>query len=320
MQAILPSALVARLDFAGLRVEPGSFVDEELSQRHADLLYAVPYRDGGEALVYLLFEHQSTPEPLMPFRLLRYMLRIWERWHTAHPDAHRLPLLIPSVLYHGAEAWTAPLAFEELIDLPPDLEAPLRPFVPHFRCVLDDLSGITDAQLKARSLTALALLVLVCLRDARTVPDLVDRLAPWKQALRRAFEAPNGVGAVEALIRYILQVAAPADGPERLKLIFEEAVGAPGKEVVVTIAEQLIEKGIEKGIEIGLVRGREEGLEEGREEGQRASLRRLMERRFGPLSAAAEARVAAAGAGHLDAWLDAILVAPSLEALLDITP
>ncbi|MEZ4468948.1 MAG: Rpn family recombination-promoting nuclease/putative transposase [bacterium] len=30
LQAILPSALVARLDFAGLRVEPGSFVDEEL--------------------------------------------------------------------------------------------------------------------------------------------------------------------------------------------------------------------------------------------------------------------------------------------------
>ncbi|MEZ4468950.1 MAG: hypothetical protein R3F43_32090 [bacterium] len=39
-----------------------------------------------------------------------------------------------------------------------------------------------------------------------------------------------------------------------------------------------------------------------------------------PLSPAAEARVQAADAGQLDAWLDAILVAPSLEALLDVTP
>ncbi|MEZ4468949.1 MAG: Rpn family recombination-promoting nuclease/putative transposase [bacterium] len=86
----------------------------------------MPYRD--EAPVYLLFEHQSTPEPLMPFRLLRYMLRIWGAGTLPTPTpigSH----LIPSVLYHGAEAWTAPLAFEELIDLPPDLEAP-RPSSP----------------------------------------------------------------------------------------------------------------------------------------------------------------------------------------------
>ncbi|MEZ4464924.1 MAG: Rpn family recombination-promoting nuclease/putative transposase [bacterium] len=63
LRSILPPALVARLDFDALRVESGSFVDEELSQRHADLLYAVPWRDGGEVLVYLLFEHQSTAEP-----------------------------------------------------------------------------------------------------------------------------------------------------------------------------------------------------------------------------------------------------------------
>ena len=257
LRSILPPALVARLDFDALRVESGSFVDEELSQRHADLLYTVPWRAGGELLVYLLFEHQSTVEPLMPFRLLRYMLRIWERWLAGRPDARHLPLLVPAVLYHGAEAWTAPVAFEDLFDLPPELVEPLRAFVPHFRCVLDDLSGVTDDDLRGRSAAALVGLVLFVLRDARTVPDFLDRFGRWQDALRRVAESPHGIGAVEALIRYILQVVAPSGGPEKLKQIFEQAMGAKGKVVVVSIAEQLIEQ----GIELGLVRGREEGRE-----------------------------------------------------------
>jgi predicted transposase YdaD len=30
--------------------------------------------DQGPALLYCLFEHQSTPDPWMPLRLLRYIL------------------------------------------------------------------------------------------------------------------------------------------------------------------------------------------------------------------------------------------------------
>ncbi|MEZ4466270.1 MAG: Rpn family recombination-promoting nuclease/putative transposase [bacterium] len=281
LRTILPPALCARLEFDGLRVESGSFVDDELSQRHADLLYTVPWRDGGEALVYLLFEHQSTPEPLMPFRLLRYMLRIWERWLATRSEARRLPLLIPAVLYHGAEAWTTPLAFEDLIDLPPGLDEPLRPFVPHFRCVLDDLSGVTDAELRARSASAMARLVLFSLRGARTAPDFFDRLAAWTDVVWQVWNAPQGIDALEAIIRYTLQVAAPAGGPDKLKQILERAVGAQGREVVVTIAEQLIEKGIEQGIEKGIEKGIEIGLVRGHEEGQRDTLRRLLEVRFG---------------------------------------
>ena len=46
------------------------------SGRHTDLLFSVAWRGGGEALVYLLFEHQSTSDGLMAFRILRYLVRI----------------------------------------------------------------------------------------------------------------------------------------------------------------------------------------------------------------------------------------------------
>jgi hypothetical protein len=34
--------------------------------------------NGHAAFLYVLFEHQSTNDPLMAFRLLRYLVRIWE--------------------------------------------------------------------------------------------------------------------------------------------------------------------------------------------------------------------------------------------------
>ena len=38
--------------------------------------------DGRAAFVYVLIEHQSSPDPMMPLRMLRYVMRIWERWTT----------------------------------------------------------------------------------------------------------------------------------------------------------------------------------------------------------------------------------------------
>ncbi len=72
----LPPALVARLAFPTLALRPGSYVDEALRERHSDLLFTVETLGGAPVLVYLLFEHQSSVDALMAYRLLRYMVRI----------------------------------------------------------------------------------------------------------------------------------------------------------------------------------------------------------------------------------------------------
>jgi hypothetical protein len=61
--SLAPSALVEALDWSTLTLRPGSFVDAALRHQHTDLLYSAMRRDGGETLVYFLFEHQSTPSP-----------------------------------------------------------------------------------------------------------------------------------------------------------------------------------------------------------------------------------------------------------------
>jgi hypothetical protein len=62
LRAVLPAALVGRLDLDRLTPAPDSFVDATLQWRHCDVLFTAPL-DGREAFVYMLVEHQSPPGP-----------------------------------------------------------------------------------------------------------------------------------------------------------------------------------------------------------------------------------------------------------------
>jgi hypothetical protein len=77
LRAVLPPDLAARVDLGRLATVPASFVDEALQWRYSDLLFTAPL-DGRDAYVYLLVEHQSSLDPLMAFRMLRYVTRIWD--------------------------------------------------------------------------------------------------------------------------------------------------------------------------------------------------------------------------------------------------
>jgi len=59
-------------------------------------------------------------------RLLRYMVRIWEREEKLR--AGRLPVILPVVLAHNSERWEMVNNFAFMLDVPPGAEA----FVPDF--------------------------------------------------------------------------------------------------------------------------------------------------------------------------------------------
>ncbi len=145
-QNYLPAKLAPHLDWSSLALQPGTFVDEKLAVRQSDLLYHVTAKKK-PLFLYVLFEHQSTPDPLMPLRLLGYMLRIWDQYLKKHKRAIKLPPVLPLVLYHGQRGWSAPLCFEALFELPPELGKILRPFMPKFRHKLVDLSRLLSKQL-----------------------------------------------------------------------------------------------------------------------------------------------------------------------------
>ena len=117
-RAVLPPRLVACTDFSTLALCPGSYVDEALSGSESDLLFSVQV-SGRPALLYVLFEHQSSPDRLMPLRLLGYIVRILMRYVAeakSGSDALPLPVVVPVVLHHGEAGWSVATRLEDLFD------------------------------------------------------------------------------------------------------------------------------------------------------------------------------------------------------------
>jgi len=303
---VLPPELVARMDLSTLALEAGSFVDEELRERHTDLLYSVRLA-GRPARVYVLFEHQSSGEPWMPLRLLRYMLRIWEL--CVAEGAQQLPVIVPVVLHHGETGWRAATRFEGLFDLP----AEAREFTPHFRFVLDDLAAHSEASLLERAASATTRLVLSALQQMRGERALAELVVGWAGLLREVTAAANGQRALRLLFRYIFAVR----GAEELATIdFIDSIAVEihrGSEENMDTLDQQFDKFLDRF-------GRQEGLQEGRLEGERRIVLRQLKRRFGELPEATRARIEAANTDALERWSDRLLAAGSLDEVFAEEP
>ncbi len=64
---------------------------------------------GEEAYFYILAEHQSKPDKLMPFRLIQYMTKIWDFVikNKGNKSPLPLPVIVPMIFYTGKGKYTA---------------------------------------------------------------------------------------------------------------------------------------------------------------------------------------------------------------------
>jgi hypothetical protein len=236
----------------------------------------------------------------MAFRLLRYLVRIWERWLADHPRSETLPVIVPAVLYHGAEPWSAPVAFDALFDIPDAVRPALAPHLVRFTYLMDDLSEIPDDRLRARAMTALGRLVEACFKHARTRADLLEILSGWADVVREVVSAPDGLEALVLVMRYILLVNDHVE-LEGLQAFLERVAGPNAKDTIMTAGERLIQQGEERGIQ----------------KGERALLLRLLRQRFGnQVDTETERRLATASAERVSTWAERVLSAATLADLL----
>lgn len=300
---------MAAVDWAGLEQVTGSFVDAELKASQSDLLYRAPLRGGpGDALLYVLFEHQRRLDYQMPLRLLQYMVRIWTRWQAEHGDRFRkpaLPLIVPMVLYNGSRRWTVST---DLVDLFPagPLRAAMASMIPGFRYIVQDLSQMPDEDIQGAALGQMIMLLLKWAdRD-----DFWDRLPAWLLTMQAILDSPaHGIETVEALLRYIMSVAAVAP-PDTIRPALREHLTPRAEEAIMTWASQLKQQGIEQGIEQGTEQVQ-------RAEQQRWSQRvlRMLRLKFGDVSEAVVQRVEAGTLEELEQWAENILFAERSDAV-----
>ncbi|NMO16769.1 transposase [Pyxidicoccus fallax] len=316
LRAVLPAHVVSEVDWASLRVESGSVVDPELRETESDLLFTARLRTGHPLLLYVLLEHQSSVDRWMALRMLRYVVRLLERWRQQHPDSPGLPLIVPLVMYHASEgAWTAPRRVEELFELPEETREQWQALAPRFEYLLDDLTAEREEALRARPGPPLVRLAWRVLRYGRS-GELVLKLPEWAALFAQVQAGAEGAEHLSVVIRYLLLIGDEATR-EATGRVLKSVLGQQrteelmrADEVMRVLEEQLIEKVLQEG----LARGRKEGILRERAE----SILRVLTARGVQVDNASRQRIlTCADAATLDRWFDKALNATTLSSVFD---
>ncbi|WP_324021644.1 Rpn family recombination-promoting nuclease/putative transposase (plasmid) [Pantoea sp. JZ29] len=254
MELHLPAELRAICDLNTLKLESGSFVEDDLRQYFSDVLYSLKTTRDEEGYIHVLIEHQSSPNKLMAFRLLRYAVAAMQRHLEAGHKS--LPLVIPVLFYTGKRS---PYPYStRWLDAFSDPVLAARLYAEPFPLV--DVTVIPDEEIAGhRSMAALTLLQKHI--HQRDFAELMDTLVP---VLLAGYLSSSQV---ISLIHYIVQTGETSDA-EALVRELAQRVPQHGDELM-TIAQQLEQKGIEKGMEKGIEKGIQLGREAGRSEGER---------------------------------------------------
>ena len=243
LQLYLPAPFLAICELDSLQLVSGSFVEEDLRASYSDILYSLRTRHG-PGYVYALIEHQSTPDKLMAFRLLRYALAAMQRHLDAGHDT--LPLVVPMLFYHGA---TSPYPFslnwlDEFAD--PQLAKTLYgcPFP------LIDVTVMPDDDIVQHRRVALLELMQkhIRQRDLSGITESLAAVVMLGYTNRRQ---------LRMLFHYMLQYGNTAEPGVFLRRLARRL--PQYEETLMSIAQKLKQEGREEGREEGHLEGLQEG-------------------------------------------------------------
>ena len=280
--------------------------DAELGKRVLDKLVRVALLNGDENWIYLHLEVQGTQQAGFAERMFVYNYRLYDRY--------RRPVASMAVLADAHEQWKPTSFGFTVLGCKHTLEFPVAKLMDYQHTIEELLVSdnafalITVAHIltqqtrnkhQARYEAKLRLVRLLYQRhwDKQRVINLFVVL-DWLMRLP------------EWLDQQIWHEIETIEETEKMQYITSvERIG---------IAKGRLEGQLEgrlEGRQEGRLEGRQEGRQEGRLEGESKLLRKLLERRFGPLPIWAINQLNDAAEQDLDAWGEGVLTASSLEAV-----
>ncbi|CAB5522603.1 Rpn family recombination-promoting nuclease/putative transposase [Citrobacter werkmanii] len=255
----LPPALREMCDLQTLKLEPGSFIEQDLRAFYSDVLWSLKTREG-QGYIYCVIEHQSTAVQHMAFRLMRYAIAAMQ--HHLDAGNKTLPLVVPMLFYHGQQSpypWS--LNWLDEFDCPQlarQLYSEAFPLV--------DITVIPDDEIAQHRRVALLELMQKHIRD-RDLMGLVDRLVSL------LVTSTANDSQLQTLLNYLLRYG---NVSHVSAFIHEVAERSPHhKERLMTIAERLRQEGHHHGLQEGIQQGLEKGLEQGVQKGTQEEALRI---------------------------------------------
>ena len=318
------------LDFNRIIYQKRSFISKALQERESDVLLSVPFQEDTDAtdtdalLIYILIEHQSTVDKTMGFRLLSYMVQIWEsqrrEWETEKipQSERRLQPILPVLFYTGDAPWTVPVSLTTIMDVPEILAR----FVPSFDTLFLGVKE-TETDVLTQSGHPLGWLLRVLQKEHSDKTEISEALADAVSHLASADEnfAPQVAEALRYFVQLIFHRRSLEERDVLVDIIRQHIHDHKELEnMAQTTAEFLIEQGMQLGIEQGKTEGKAEGKAEGKVEGkvegkQDAALK-LLELRFQNVPETLSREISNIhNHKHLDILLEQAMTAQSLEEI-----
>lgn len=256
----LPTEIVQNIDFSTLKLQKDSFINDKLRVKIADLLYSVNL-NGTPGYLYLLTEHASTPDRLLPYRMMQYVMSIMDHHKQKHPQEKKLPLVVPLILYAGLHPYNYST---DLFDLFEQKELAKSVFLNPYQLI--DLHKISDKKLRETYiLFGVAAFVAKHIRKADSVL-LLKNVIPSLQWLRN-----NGhEGYVHLTLTYISK-AGEVKNEDAFREVIKSGLSAEDEENVMTLTEKYRQKGLAEGMTLA-EKHRQEGELKGRLEGKLKAL------------------------------------------------
>ncbi|PAV01332.1 ISNCY family transposase [Arsenophonus sp. ENCA] len=254
----LPDEIKALCDLDSLKLESGSFIDSEMKNYQSDILYSVNTQQG-KGYVYLLIEHQSTPDKLMAWRLMRYsMAAMQKHLEAGHKE---LPLVFPILFYCGEES---PHPYStDWLDCFSGRDIAEKIYTKPFKLV--DVTTLDDGEIMKHKRMALLTLIQKHIRR-RDMTELMNEIVTL---LSYNYYTDNQV---ITLFNYLIQEGNAQKPMEFITEIAKQSEKHEG--ALMTIAQALRQEGKLEGYQLG----KNDGIQEGEKQASMKIARQLIEK------------------------------------------
>lgn len=249
----LPESIKKIIDFNSLNLCKESYIDEHLKLGITDILYSAKIKQQS-AYLYLLVEHQSSEDELMPFRILKYICDIMDH-HTNKTKEKILPIVVPMVFYHGKKAYSHSADILDLFGENKALaeEIQFKPFK------LIDMSQIPDEEIRQRQWSGIMEFVSKHIRDR----DFMKYLELIMFSLNTIAEL-DGRDYIIKTLKYIV-LSGRVKNEQTFVETVEKRLPTIGDDIM-TLAEIWLQRGMNQGFEQGRHEGKLAGKFEGKQE------------------------------------------------------
>jgi len=254
----LPKEVMSLIDIKTLKLEKDSFVTPELNSSFSDVLFSAKF-DQNDGYIFLLLEHQSSPDHLMSFRLFRYMINICEQYLNKNPKAKYLPLIYPCVIYNGSKPYNVP---RNLWDLFSDPTLAKQFWMNDYQLI--NVHDIDDDELKKRLWAGILMFFMKHIHERK----LLKKWQEIASLLPEFTKLTIGYDYIKLLLHYSLISIDQNDKIELEKLLTTNLNKQKGTEIMGSLAQSWKDEGIQIGIQDGIQIGTKNGIQIGEARGE----------------------------------------------------